>query len=167
MKGTIEFMSDDLTYLEGVKLGLNSLLRKIKQPRSYSSRLYRGKIFSKDAPKHPYFWFKYKINDLRYFLQRGLNGYSEIDIYNIDLWFKHNIVNLLHDMIVELHGYPVNSDVHSFEEWKNILKTMYFYFKESDRRTCKKVYIDNVEYRRKLFNEGMKLFCKYYNDLWI
>lgn len=148
-------------------------------------KYYKGKIFSKDAPTSPLYRIKYRLNELKEFFQRGLNGYSHSDVWSIRDWFSDTFPHILSDMLQDLHSGPPNME---FEEWENELSKMLYYFMEANDKTCsqtneyEKEYILNgkskladlwwkrsVEietYKNDCLKKGLDLFNKYFNDLW-
>lgn len=133
----------------------------------HKNTTYCGKIFRYNT-KGMYFVSKLKLrlDEFVQFLERGRNGYSHVDRWSINEWFLDNIINLLGDMLSNLHGYPTNDEITCFEDWVSILETMRECFRQANENTCDEKYIDDYEYRREMLNYGLNLFVKYFNDLW-
>ena len=150
--------------MEQIKKNFIRLILRIKNGREIEKKMYKGKIFRYNT-KGMYLLPKLniKINEIKQFFQRGLNGYSYVDRYSIRDWFLDNIVNLLHDMQLDLHGCPINM---SFEEWQSVLSRMYECFRQGNEDTCDEKYKDDYAFQKRMLDEGLSLFVNYFYDLW-
>lgn len=148
-----------------VKENLNRLIYRIKNAKLITKNRYKGKIFRYDT-KGMYLIprIRLRIDEIRQFFQRGRCGYSYVDAYSIRDWFLDTIVNILHDMILDLHGYPM--DFESFEDWQFTLHSMRECFRQANENTCDEKYVDDYEYRNQCLKDGLSLFVKYFEDLW-
>ena len=105
-------------------------------------KFYKGKII--DIPSTEgmsiinklKFIIKELIYCIRYYFQRGRNGYSHLDVYDISDWFSRNIVNIIDDLINNTNSYPGYDGADTFEKWIQILQYMKFCFQESREDTC-------------------------------
>lgn len=150
--------------MDQIKKNFTRLIYRIKNFKEINKKMYKGKIFRYNT-KGMYLLPKLniKISEIKQFFQRGINGYSYVDRYSIKDWFLINIVNLLHDMQLDLHGSPCNI---SYEEWQSILKRMEECFRQADNDTCDEQYIDNYAFQKRMLDEGLSLFVNYFYDLW-
>ncbi len=137
-------------------------------------------------------FFKYLPQEIKYFWQRGIRGYSDRDVWGIDDWFLNIIVPMLEQLKEVKQGYP--PDLTS-EQWDEILDRMIFCFKEANEETCSMVneyetdfmfeiygnlekeskelennYFERAEeienYQLQMKKEAFKLFSKYFHALW-
>ena len=137
-------------------------------------------------------FFKYLPQEIKYFCQRGIRGYSDRDVLGIDEWFLNIIVPMLEQLKETKLGYP--SDLTS-EQWNDILDRIIFCFKEANEETCSMVneyetdfmfgifgnlekeskelennYFKRAEeienYQLQMKEEAFKLFSKYFHALW-
>ena len=81
-------------------------------------------------------FFKYLPQEIKYFWQRGIRGYSDRDVLGIDEWFLNIIVPMLEQLKETKLGYP--PDLTS-EQWNDILDRIIFCFKEANEETCSMV----------------------------
>lgn len=154
-----------MTKYERIKDNFCRLINKVINYKTISHKKYKGKIFRYNT-KGMYLIprIKLRVDEFRQFIQRGKCSYSYVDVYSISCWFLDNIVNLLHDMILDLHGYPINFE--SFEDWKCVLETMYECFRQANENTCDEKYVEDYKYRHDMLKSGLDLFVKYFDDLW-
>lgn len=65
---------------------------------------------------------------VKYFWQRGKRGYSDLDWYDIDLWFIRTMPRLLREILEKGNSYPEGfGDVQTIEDWRGILREMIYY----------------------------------------
>ena len=150
--------------MDQIKKNFIRLIYKIKNFKEINKKMYKGKIFRYNT-KGMYLLPKLniKISEIKQFFQRGINGYSYVDRYSIRDWFLTNIVNLLHDMQLDLHGSPYDI---SYEEWQSILKRMEECFRQANEDTCDEQYSDDYAFQKRMLDEGLSLFVNYFYDLW-
>jgi len=138
------------------------------------------KGFKKDMDKlfhwkyAPLRWFKWWMNvprEIKWFFQRGVRGYAECDVWDLD----SHITNILVPALKELKrlkktGFggcptglydPKNKRNHC-KKWHDELDTMIEGFKAHQ----KMMQWDRIEINQVIFNKGMKSFSKYYPHLW-
>jgi hypothetical protein len=113
-----------------------------------------------------------------------MQGYTLVNIWNIDSWFIEQIYCMLQELRQKSYGF-------GSKEWGTIIERMTFCFKEANKETCsvknefeaeyvnsmperkielEKSYYDKGEeiesYREAMLNEGLELFCKHFRNLW-
>lgn len=144
-------------------------------------RIYRLIDFIKDIPK-----------EIKWFFQRGFRGYSDRDVWAIDVWFENTLIPMLEQLQKTKHGYPMDM---TEQQWNITLNAMIDYFKESTDEYCSEkneyeeeylnsMYEDNQEdfkklrdkwldrekkiedYKTHMKDEAFKLFSKYFYNLW-
>lgn len=100
--------------------------------------------------------------DIESFIERGLQGYSSVDLWNIDSWFCEMMPRMLHDFRENSKGHPCDM---SMEEWEAILERLIFCFNEMK---IKKESLDVKDGERlmKITQEAFELFAKYFWHLW-
>lgn len=115
-------------------------------------------------------FFKYLPNNIKWFIQRGIRGYSDYDTWDIDYWFLNTIVPMLKQLKENKHGYPGNITA---EEWDNILDKMILYFTEANEETSSKKNEYKKDFSKILWNDNKMIRYedltpsqqKYYNDI--
>ena len=179
---------------------------KIKnEPRSYSSvkemilkhgkfrelylDVYRFFNHIKEFPDDSYY-------NIKYFIQRGRNGYSTRDIWSFDYYLSDIIIYGLKELKKVTHGYPsgmigiksiaTEDNDRGLKEWKNILDKIIWTFEISKKiRGQRWSYCPLTKDRKKYekwakkrkihlmnkkecdrYQSGWKLFKKYYFDLY-
>lgn len=96
-------------------------------------------IFSKHPYKlsyylrHPIQFFSHYYYDIKHAYQRATKGYSNMDLWDVDYWFKDIMVRLLTDFKNNNQGYPSNMTP---DEWDNILDEIIHSFKEGNKDSC-------------------------------
>ena len=66
--------------------------------------------------------FRYRI---KYAYQRAKRGYSDLDWFDVDLWFIHTAPRLLRELLNHSNTFPEgHGDVGSMDDWKKILREM-------------------------------------------
>lgn len=136
------------------------------------------------------------LSEIKYAIQRITRGYSDRDIWNIDLWFEKTVIPMLKQLRKTKHGYPICFE--EVEEWNNVMDTMIHYFQEMNPDTCslkneyeeamynlfeanytesesiRKAITDKYtarqkeidEYCEKNKNKAFNLFSKWFRSLW-
>ena len=64
---------------------------------------------------------KDRLADSRYRRQRAKRGFSDYDVYDMQMWFVNTMRPMLAKILNNLHSYP---DEVTFEEWQAILTEM-------------------------------------------
>ena len=162
---------------------------------SKNSKLHKGKIFEFDKEDRLFVKLKFILPSLRNFFQRGKNGYTRSDVWDLDIWFTKTIINMLNDLIEE-------SEEFCEKDFIEILKYMRFCFLESQEDTCsqqneyegkviwskdviddestvtkclnpevlekyRKRMFEVAAYRNKMRKEALRLFAENFDRLWI
>ena len=112
---------------------------------------YRIMDFIKNIPR-----------EIKWFFQRGIRGYSDKDVWSIDIWFKSIIIPMLEQLKETKQGHPIDM---TEEEWNLTLNNMINYFKECTDFYCseKNEYEDEYMSRIMSANEYDKLLA----DKWL
>lgn len=142
---------------------------------------YRIKDFIRDIPRN-----------IKWFIQRGIRGYSDQDIWGIDYWFIKTIIPMLKQLKETKHGYPCDM---TEEQWEKELNKMIHCFEEIDEDKCSeknefeeefhdaiwinpkndteeitKKWINReneiTDYKVRMKNKAFSLFSKYFWNLW-
>lgn len=136
-------------------------------------------------------FIKYFPRRIKWFFQRGMRGYSDEDVWSIDIWFKSIIIPMLEQLKETKQGYPIDM---TEEEWNLTLNNMINYFKEctdfycSEKNEYEDEYMSRImstnEYDKSLTNKWLKreeeidkyknemkdkafeLFSKHFYSLW-
>ena len=114
------------------------------------------------------------MRHIKWTLQRLFRGYSDIDVWNLDTYLAKVIIKPLKAFRkLDKHGFPASPgrkmDINSTDDWNNTLDQMIEAFQiilddETD------LYLgytsDEIRERDKSVNRGLKLFSKYFRNLW-
>lgn len=115
-----------------------------------------------------YYW-ENKIRKLRYRIQRGRRGWSELDVWNIDQYFIKTMRSMLKYYRTHHCGHPTYITP---TEWNFILDRMITLLEEMDENTCSATFdgidahIKKDQYMIQCKNEFFQLFSQYFYDLW-
>ena len=88
--------------------------------------------------KLKYKWYSFK-NEIRYKFQRLIRGYSDYDVWDIDLWFLNVMPQMLKQLKDTTHSAPLlpgTTMETCHEEWERILDRMIFLLNEMDEDKC-------------------------------
>jgi len=99
------------------------------------------------------------INNIDWFMQRGLRGYSDYDVWDFDDYLSKVIRDGLTNLKNNSNGHP--GELKSMEEWQGILDEIIWIFKVDKEQILK---LSPEEKKR--YNKGWKLFQKYFYNLW-
>lgn len=112
---------------------------------------------------------KYMPRHIKSFWQRGMRGYSDCDLWNIDEYVSEVMIGVLTQFKEHHAGYPSTI---SDKKWTSILGEIIEGFKAHQAFDDDDM-IKNGEYNReksdaliKKFNRGMRLLSKWYFNLW-
>lgn len=123
---------------------------------------------------------------IKYIFQRGIRGYSDKDVWDIDCWFMEIFPKMLQQFRKTSYGHPATL---TSNEWKKTLDKMTYLLLETNSfdenskisQTCRMIQlrltdpihkkyenkeITCYEYREIQKNRFMKLFTKHFFDLW-
>jgi len=154
------------------------MTNKIKTLETKKQVVVLFEKIKEEEKKHPVkHWFSRKLfqlqqlpSDIRLsvvgFFQRGKRGWANSDTWDFDDYLTDVIIAGMTHLRKYVHGHPNN--VNNLRTWKRILKTIIDGFK-AYKKACnytktktKRAY--NKEMKK--FNEGMKLFHRYYGAFW-
>lgn len=133
----------------------------------------RGKIKYawEDYVYYPLYRIWYKVseipNEIKYFVQRGMRGYSDRDTWSIDYYLSSWMPRALRSIAKTGMSYPGVGEVNTPKKWAEIIKKMEKGFEASNKLGDWKY--SNPEELKKLQQtqkDGLKLFCKYFDALW-
>lgn len=117
---------------------------------------------------------KYKVQDVKYFFQRGKKGYSDLDIWD----FSDYLCDVLKNGLRELkeisngcpHGvYDASKKDDECWKWDEILTEMIEGFEAGSKILGGDAYgmhADEIKKLEEKFYNGMDLFKKYFFHLW-
>jgi hypothetical protein len=113
--------------------------------------------------KNPSCWvknIKFEFRKFKYAWQRITKGYSDWDLWDLDVFYQYLFSNSINEFSDNTMGYPGNTEFPTFEDWQNYLKQMSFLFKESieGEESLKNEYWD--EYCAKILDDP-----NYFNNL--
>ena len=78
-------------------------------------------------------------NKIKNIILRARHGYSDSDVYNVDMWFLNimpKILEQLRDTTISAPLLPNTDENTCHEEWRNILSRMVFLLNEMDEDKC-------------------------------
>ena len=108
--------------------------------------------------------------NLKMWYQKKTRGYSDIELWNLDITFAEWILPRLKEFKARTDGYP--GDVATFEEWQEMLDTMIkafeLYIKDFNEMTVTndEEVLKLMEEEGKIMKEGFELFGKRFVSLW-
>lgn len=116
--------------------------------------------------------------NIKYFWQRGKRGYSDLDVYSIDLWFVRIMSQMLRHFKTLRHTYPEGQGtVETMEDWQKVLSEMIACLENMDEdkviaeleQTDSDV-LGNTEKAERILednkNRFFELFKEYFYCLW-
>ena len=104
------------------------------------------------------------FKEIKYFYQRGRRGYSDRDLWDLSCYLSDMLSRALSDLKKNKHGYP---PMLTEKKWDRILTDMQSGFLA--HLALMDIMTDSKEHTAKLvatMDKGLKLFVKYYMDLW-
>lgn len=107
------------------------------------------------------------INKIKWFIQRGKNGYADCDVWNLEEYvakiIKESCFILAHNNV----GFP-DRLCKNKEEWKQILLDISFGFGSYLEMRSGIYNLEDIEFKRlqKEYKNSLKLFIKYHPELW-
>ncbi len=114
-------------------------------------------------------------SEIKYFIQRGKNGYAENDVWSLDSYLSRVISQSIRDLAKISHGYPdnpfsKNQGFKNFGEWKKTLNKIVDGFEAGIRLREEFFELSKRHHLRKKLEhknkKGWKLFQKYFMNLW-
>jgi hypothetical protein len=123
------------------------------------------------------------FNEINWFIQRGIRGYADCDLWDFDFYLSNLKANALVQFKNSLYSYPGNI---TEEEWDNILDKIIFTFEtEAKVSSADWLYLSEKDKIKYTFNEdysnvihimtkeeceklreGWNLYRKYFHSLW-
>lgn len=94
--------------------------------------------------------------------QKLTRGYSDDELWNLDTTFCEWIIPRLKTFKEKTIAYPPN--LNNLEEWHSILEKMIVAFETHNKDIPDT--LEDIEKEDAIINEGIELFCKYFNHLW-
>jgi len=102
---------------------------------------------------------KDKLFDIKCFIQRGREGYSDKDLWDFDCYLAKVISNGLQRLKEKgLTSYP--PELVSVKEWENVLNIII----EGFREKLKACNYDTYDFKK--VNKALELLSKYFNHFW-
>ena len=143
--------------------------------------------FVKDIP--------WKLKQIKFFFQRGFRGYSDSDVWDMNSYLVSILIPMLKQLRDDTYGYPAAQGIDLPEDWDKVLGKMILGFgavrrliersnwemNEGSKMIMKDSKIEfthpwtqkQVSHFKGLdrkdyatFNEGMRLFHKFFMNLW-
>jgi hypothetical protein len=117
-----------------------------------------------------YYKLKELPNRIKYFIQRGRRGYSDWDVWGMDIYLAEVIIGMLDELIKSHCGRPMI--VKTYKEWVGILKKMKYGFKEYYKWENMEVlppynkYMEKLKKSRAELKQSFRLMEKYFINLW-
>lgn len=125
---------------------------------------------------------KHRYRSIKWFIQRGVRGYSEADIWEMDAWFCRVFPSMLRELSKQLNKvpqipYPLLKEIReipnyesyteeemkvAFDNWMNILNEMINCFEKANRRD------ESLDFKEKEAqkDKGFELLKTYFYELW-
>jgi hypothetical protein len=135
------------------------------------------RLFS-DEPKYVLRrWWGFISRDMwmkiKWFIQRGMRGYADEDWWDLGDYLASWMPKALRDMKRNVHSHPIDDEVNTVKEWEAVLEKIARGFeakRKQDELTWDKKRTEHFKRNwnklQKEFEEGMKLFIKFYDNLW-
>ena len=140
---------DDLYYFIKTKLNKNQPKKNIWLRNKYLS-IYRFFLHITEFPKDFYL-------ESKWFIQRGIRGYSDRDIWNFDYYLSNIITKGIKFFKSQGHGLPTwtaeKSEEEALNEWNEILNSIIWTFETTEKEnkhimTQEEIETDNFFYQR-------------------
>ena len=112
-------------------------------------------------------WLRDVYFAVEFFIMRRLKGYSEKDLWNLDVHLSELIYTRLVAFRDSRHLVAYPADFNSIEEWKEVIDKMIFafeYYAHEDRFATSNHYAMKYDIERA--EEGLQLFTDYFTSLW-
>ena len=104
---------------------------------------------------------EYKFKDFRggivSFYQRGKRGYSDRDLWNLDLYLATWLPEAIENFLNNNNGYPAEL---TEQEWKDILQKMIMGFRDYVAEEYYNIEVSDSS------KEALQLFVKWFGYLW-
>lgn len=103
---------------------------------------------------------KDRINSIKWFIQRGKRGWADCDTWSLDWYLSEWMPKAIRHLKDTSNAHPPTM---TFRQWKYILELIARGF-EADFKMKDEIIDDKRLQKRK--ERGLKLFIKYYDNLW-
>ena len=137
---------------------VNDLLKKMDKQKSVYLTIYSFFSHIKEFPTSIY-------DTIKYFIQRGINGYSTKDLWDFDWYLCDMIPKALKQLKGNQNGLSLwkkgEKESVSVKRWHKIIDEMIYTFEHYDDFVMKKLSEKNI----KRYNKGWKMFVKYFSSL--
>jgi hypothetical protein len=118
----------------------------------------------------PQKWYR----EVKWFIQRGKRGYADCDLWGWDYYMARTNIKALKQFKEKLYGHPFGFN--DIDEWKDTIQQMIDGFQasididdvhiiENGAYNHKKT-VEEIERLEKIRLKGMRLFTKWYQNLW-
>jgi hypothetical protein len=103
----------------------------------------------------------YLMRWVKDFFHRGLYGYAESDVWNMDNYLLRILPPMLYQLKKETHGYPAHLTA---EQWDEILDKMIEGFESYRMAEDRDSVIDSKEHKK--LTKSLELLKKHFLNLW-
>lgn len=114
------------------------------------------------ALRHPWKIPGYYWRSIKYFVQRGRRGWSDLDAMSMDVYLLEIIPAMIRQEILGGHTHPHSM---TYDEWQETL-TYIVEGLEQYRHTDASAYFDSYEERNDRFREAWNDMGKHFDSLW-
>jgi len=120
----------------------------------------------------PHDYFIELYDHVRYFIQRGMRGYSDRDVWG---WCNHHsemMVGVLQHLRKYKHGYPVGLTPAKWDKKLTVMEEGFQAMIDEENDVTSYKRLSNKEYRKLIFKRrrklmlGLKYFREHYYSLW-
>jgi len=111
---------------------------------------------------HPWKIIQHFCKEIKYFIQRGLYGYSNFSVYSLDSYLSEWLPNAVREL-KDKCGYPCGL---TKKKWISILEKIALGFEAHPILQFENIDLKERKRLRKQYDEGMKLFAEYFGHLW-
>jgi len=115
-----------------------------------------------------YHWYriirntKIVLRNIKYSYQRIVRGYSDVDVYDLDMFISALLRDSLKTLSERANGYPGMGEFDTYEKWTTYLKETSDCFKDGIEEIPNK-YEDAINY---LYVEKDNIDSEYKNKMW-
>ena len=111
-------------------------------------------------------------DEVKWFIQRGMRGYSERDIWG---WYSHHavmMVGVLQYLRKHKHGYPIGLTPGKWSKKLSVMEQGFQAAVDEDNDVTSYKRLSNKEHRKLIFSRrrklmlGLKCFREHYSSLW-
>jgi hypothetical protein len=116
------------------------------------------------------------FKEIKYFIQRGIRGYSDRDLWDFNYYLSSMLPKALRQLAGQTISYPCFQKGFTFEKWQKALNKMADGIEAYDIADDKfskyilenkvDLYIKKMDIAKRKQDNALKLFVKYFNNLW-